>query len=241
MERRVRAGSHAAPAATGRALRLPALLFLLSGALFTAGCAGASAKAPSTPAALALEREDVVAVSRALQGVEQPIAREVAATKTAWPLVVNGLPARSTAIARPAITAAAESAQKIRVPALFGKSEAAYLTGPASQLAGVFATFSGLATRGWQLIVADIEAIEHGSPRAARFARANVALYIDSVYDGQFALAQIGKKLLDAYHKLGGPAAFGTTLTQAEVDALAGAYSEAADRLHPHVGVRLGS
>jgi hypothetical protein len=40
---------------------------------------------------------------------------------------------------------------------------------------------------------------------------------------------------------LGGQAAFGTSLSPAEVHALANAYSEAADRLHPHVGVRLGS
>ena len=77
--------------------------------------------------------------------------------------------------------------------------------------------------------------------RSARFARENVALYIESVYDGHFALAQIGKQLLDGYRTLGGQAPFGGTLTQAEVDALASAYSEAADRLHPHVGVRLGS
>ena len=76
---------------------------------------------------------------------------------------------------------------------------------------------------------------------AARFARENAALYIESVYDGHFSLAQIGKKLLDGYRKLGGPAAFGTALTQQEVDALAHAYSEDADRLHPHVTARLGS
>ena len=68
-----------------------------------------------------------------------------------------------------------------------------------------------------------------------------MALYIESVYDAHFGLAQIGKKLLAGYRKLGGQAAFGAALTQGEVDALADAYSEATDRLHPHVGVRLGS
>ena len=92
------------------------------------------------------------------------------------------------------------------------------------------------------MIGAAIEQIEHGSPAGARFARANVALYIDSVYDGHFSLAQIGKKLLDGYRMLGGQAAFGTALSQAEVDAAGDAPTpKPADRLHPHVGVRLGS
>ena len=76
---------------------------------------------------------------------------------------------------------------------------------------------------------------------AARFARANVALYIESVYDAHFSLAQIGKHLLAAYKTLGGGGAFGASLTPAEVDALARAYSEGQDRLYPHVGVRFGS
>ena len=76
---------------------------------------------------------------------------------------------------------------------------------------------------------------------AARFARANVDLYIESVYDGHFELAQIADKLHKGYENLGGPAAFGESLTPAEVNALAAAYSEASARLRPHVGVRLGS
>jgi hypothetical protein len=221
-------------------MRVPALLFLLSGFLLATGCGGGTSKASSSPAALRLQREDLVAVSRALQSVEQPIANEVAATKTAWPLVANGIGGRTAAIVRLSI-AAADSARRIKAPGLFEESQAASLTGPASQLAGLFSAFSGLTSRGWQLIVAAIDAIEHGSPAGGRFARENVALYIDSVYDGHFSLAQVGKKLLDGYHMLGGQAAFGTALSQAEVDALANAYSEATDRLHPHVGVRLGS
>lgn len=214
---------------------------LLGGALISAGCGGATANTSSSPAAVRLEREDLVAVARALHSAEQPIAAEVAATKAAWPLLANGRPAPTTPGARASITAAADAAGTIKVPALLEEPASASLTGPASQLAGAFSTFSGLATRGWQLIVAAVDTIEHGSPEGARFARKNVALYIDSVYDGHFSLAQMGKKLLHAYDTLGGQAAFGTTLTRAEVDALAGAYSEASDRLHPHVGVQLGS
>lgn len=76
---------------------------------------------------------------------------------------------------------------------------------------------------------------------AARFARANVDLYIESVYDGHFELAQIAEKLHKSYENLGGPTAFGESLTPAEVNALAAAYSEASARLRPHVGARLGS
>jgi len=68
-----------------------------------------------------------------------------------------------------------------------------------------------------------------------------VALYIDGVYDGHFTLAQLGKQVAAGYETLGGAPAFGTALTETEVDRLAQSFSEANDRLHPHVGVRLGS
>jgi hypothetical protein len=219
-----------------------ATLALLLGSV--AGGLSACASTTATPAELRLQREDLVAVSRALRGVESPIAGEVAAAKRAWPLVANGLPATGTpalARARAPIAAAAASAAMIKTPVLLGEAQAISLTGPSAQLAGLFRTYTGLATRGWTLTGAAIDQIEHGSPASARFARENVALYIESVYDGHFDLAQTGKKLTDGYRALGGPSAFGSALTQAEVDALAGAYSEATIRLHPHAGVRLGS
>jgi hypothetical protein len=115
------------------------------------------------------------------------------------------------------------------------------LTGPGSSIAGLFRSYIGLASHGWQIIASSIDVIEHGSLAAAHFARANVALYIESVYDAHFAVAQIGKKVLDGYEKLGDGQAFGVALTRDEAEALADAYSEAMDRLHPHVAVRLGS
>jgi hypothetical protein len=108
-------------------------------------------------------------------------------------------------------------------------------------MASLFRGYTLLSSRGWQMIGGAINQIEHGSPASARFARANVALYIESIYDAHFGLAQIGKKLLDAYTKLGGPAAFGSSLTEAEANRLAGIYSEAGDRLYPHAEVKLGS
>ena len=201
-----------------------------------AGCGG---PAPS-PTALRLEREDLISLVRALQSAERSVRTEVLAAKAAWPFVVNGLPAHR-AMPRTPVHVAAVAAAGITVPAVLQEDEAGALTGPAATIGGLFHGFVDLAERGWQLIDGTIGQIEHGPPAAARFARANVALYIESVYDGHFNLAQIGKQLLAGYDKLGGPAAFGASLTRAEVDALARAYSEASDRLHPHVGVKLGS
>jgi hypothetical protein len=188
-----------------------------------------------------LQRQDLAAVSRALAGAQGSVAQAVAATKRAWPLVVNGLSADRSASPRPPIAAAGASAARVKVPPLLEEAQAASLTGPASELAGLFRAYIGLTSRAWKMVAASLDQIAHGSPASARFARDNVALYIESVYDGNFTLAQIGKHLRRGYRKLGGPAAFGGDLSEQRVNALASAYSEAADRLHPHVGVRLGS
>jgi hypothetical protein len=224
----------------GATLQLLNSVALASGlALAVVGCGGTSEA--SSPAALRLQREDLVGVSHALMAAESSVGREVAATRRAWPLIVNGLPADPSTIARPPIAAATTNAAQIKLPVLLGEAQATSLTGPAAGIDGLFRTYSGLAARGWRLVGAAIDEIEHGSPAGARFARENAALYIESIYDGHFELAQIGKKLSDGYRMLGGPAAFGGTLSQTEVNALASTYSEATDRLHPHVGVRLGS
>ena len=220
----------------------PALLLLCAAVVATgalSGCGGPD----RSQAELRLEREDLVAVSRALKQVETPVAAELAAAKRAWPLVANGLPAGAQALAsaRPPIMVASASAAKIPTPPLLTEAQAVSLTGPGSPLAGLFRTYTGLVTRGWTLTGAAIDQIEHGTPTDARFARENVGLYIESVYDGHFDLAQVDKRLTDGYRELGGQTAFGSTLTQAEVDALGDAYSEATARLHPHVGIRFGS
>lgn len=190
-----------------------------------------------------MQREDLVAVSRALATVERPVATEVTAAKRAWPPIANGLPTDADALTstRAPVARAARGAAHVPMPPVLGEAQADSLTGPGAGLAGLFRNYIGLTTRGWTLTDAAIDQVEHGSPATARFARENVGLYIESVYDGHFDLAQIGKHLTDGYRKLGGPSAFGRALTQAEVDALADAYSEANVRLHPHAGVRLGS
>jgi len=217
-----------------------ALVLLLSGATIAVASCG-TASETSSPTALRLQREDLLAVSRALRTAEPSVAREVADARRAWPLVAHGLHAGSAAIARSPVDAATKSSVKIELPALLGEKQAASLTGPAAQLAGLFRNFSVLAALGWRLTGAAIGQIKQGSATEARFARENVALYIESLYDAHFELAQLGKQLLDGYRTLGGPDAFTGSLSQQEAEALARAYSEAADRLHPHVGVRLGT
>jgi hypothetical protein len=209
-------------------------------ALALAGCG--STNTQSTPAALKLQRQDLAAVCRALKSLEGPVVAEVAATKAAWPLIANGLPADAHGLSASAqIARATRAAARLRLPLLFGETQASSLTGPASQLVGLFRSYALLSARGWKLLDAGLAQIESGAAASARFARENTPIYIESIYDGHFTLAQIGKKLLAAYDKLGGPTAFGASLTRSDVDALARTYSEASDRLHPHVAVRLGS
>jgi hypothetical protein len=223
-----------------KALRLAALLFGLAAATgLLAGC-GAT-KSASTPALVKLQREDLVAVSRGLRQVEDSAAREMAAARIAWPLVANGLPASIPPATRTSLSAAGAAARAIVVPPLESKPQARSLTGPAAGIAGLLQSFSGLTERGWTLAGAAAEEIADGSPAAARFARENVALYIDAVYDGHFDGGLIGKSLLHGYTTLGGAPAFGGALTEAEVQALARAYSPAAEQLHPHPGVKLGA
>src|ERR1700709_840867 len=66
-----------------------ALAGIVALALGLAGCGGATSK-QSTPAALKLQREDLVAASRALGRAETSVAAEVAATRTVWPRIAGG-------------------------------------------------------------------------------------------------------------------------------------------------------
>jgi hypothetical protein len=223
-----------------RALRFAALLAAGCVLAGTAGCGGSSSGA-SSPAAERLQREDLVAAVHGLRQAEASSAREMAAARIAWPLVANGLPATIPPTTQTVLSAAGAAARAIVLPSLMSRERARSLTGPAAGIAGLFRTFDGLTERGWTLTAAASKEIDSGPAAAARFARENVPLYIDSVYDGHYDAAFIGKSLLAGYKKLGDARAFGATLTQAEVDALAGAYSPASERLHPHPGVKLGS
>jgi hypothetical protein len=203
------------------------------------GCGGTG----RSPAELRLEREDLIAVARALQIAQPSVEAELATARRAWPLLVNGLPSDPRAVARTSspVAAAAASTAKIPTPPPLTKAQFVTLTGPGSPIAALFRDYLGLVKPGWAQIAAAIEQIEHGAPAAALFARENVDLYIESVYDGQFDLSQIDKHLERGYQELGGPAAFGSALPEAEVQELEETYSEPAARLQPHASVKLGT
>lgn len=223
---------------TGPSSRRAAALVALGLALATGSGCGSSNE--STQPAARAERHDLVVAAHALARAQAETATEVAATKAAWPLIAHGLPSHLSPGDRAKIAAAHRGANGLHLPHLFGPGRTQGLTGPGASLAGAFGGYVGLSWTGWKMIEAALDASAAGGTRAS-FARANSPLYIESVYDGHFSVAQIGKKLIEGYAKLGGPAAFGRTLTQAEVDRLASAYSEEAARLHPHPGVKLGS
>lgn len=213
-------------------------MLLALAALAASGCGSTSS---TSPAELALEREDLVTVARALQSLEGQTEEEIAATKAAWPSIDDGLAPGRVGLYTPKVREAIEGAEELQLPTVLDERNASAMTGPAYAITGLYRAFTGLASRGWQGVGAAIYQIEHGAPPAARFARSNSPLYLDSVYDGHFSLAQIGKQLLAAYTRLGGQEVFGVALTQAEANALAAFYSEAHARLQPHVGVTLGS
>jgi hypothetical protein len=221
----------------GRARKAALLVFSGVAMVVAGGCGSAN---DTTPAGRRLQREDLVATAGALGQARAEVAREVAATKAVWPVLANGLPAPMPIEAERRIAVAAQLAAALKHPGVLQEQRAIGLTGPGASMVGDFQRFTVLAARGWQMIQYALQTIRRGGAGAS-FARTTVPLYIDAVYDGHFGLAQIGKKLLAGYKKLGGPAAFGAELSPAEVNSLAEAYSEPSCRLQPHPGVKLGS
>lgn len=230
--------------------------------------AGCGAHHPR-PAALRVERADLVQLAHTLQRLQTPTAAEVAAARAAWPSLAGGLPDSVAPALRVEVAAADRHAAALTLPAEVTTEGS--VTGPAAELAGMLKSYVRLAQRGWQYLATAIAAEpataatdsatypRHSTPAAgsaapapggggnasgagdneenaatARFLRANAPLYIDCVYDGHYHLSLIGKTLQSAYLKLGGASAFGASLTQSQVEALARAYSIPATRLEPH-------
>jgi hypothetical protein len=213
--------------------RILAALTALAAIALLAGCGGGSSHTPSS-AELALERSRLVLASNWLHALEAPVRREVAASRAAWPAIANGLPTTPSGSLRHAVASASAAARALVEPRFM--ADARTLTGPASGIAGLYETFSALASRGWRLTETGIAAIQHGTPAVARFARGNSSLYIDAIYDGHFDLSLLGKSIVSGYEKLGGAPTFGASLPQSEITALAAAYSIPAVRLEPHPG-----
>lgn len=216
-----------------------ALLLVSGAAALAAGGCGSGRHA--TPEGLQVQREDLIAAAHALSEGQRSVDAEVAATKAVWPSILKGLPAEISSLPMGRIEKAQREAAAIEVPAIFTEAGAQSLTGPAAGMSGLYRSSVTLAMRGWRMIGYCIEQIRDGSPSAARFARSTSSLYIESVYDANFGLAQLGRKLTKGYEQLKGPQAFGRTLGEAEVKALASAYSEPRYRLYPHVGVKFGT
>ncbi len=214
---------------------------LLVAAVVIAGCGGK----PPRPAELRLERNDLALLGALLQRLQAPVHREVPAARAVWPTLSRGLPpGRVPAALRLGVAAAGARARAVALPAFVTTPN--LLTGPAASIGALLKDYALLTQRGWRLTGAAITANPQspaatgGSVAAARFLRANAGLYIYCIYDGHFDLSLIGKALPAAYRKLGGPAAFGRTLTQAHVEGLARAYSVGAVRLAPHPPLGLG-
>ena len=260
--------------ATSRFARLAAAA-LAAGAAATgaAGCGGHRTR----PAALRVERVDLVQLAHVLQQLQAPTVAEVAAARVLWPSLAGGLPRAVAPALHVEVAAVERRAAALTLPAEVTTEGS--VTGPAAELAGMLKSYVRLTQRGWQYLatalgagsgitVTHAKAHAHHAARraggnatpapgrgggaavargaapaargagvstaAARFLRANAALYIYCVYDGHWDLSLIGKVVQSAYGDLGGPSAFGASLTPSQVEALARAYSIPAARLEPH-------
>jgi hypothetical protein len=200
------------------------------------GCGGAH---HPRPAALRLERADLVLLAHTLQRLEAPTGGEAAAARAVWPALAHGLPRSLSPAQRLALATAGRRAAALALP-WYVTTEAGGLTGPATTVGELLKSYAGLTPRGWRFIAAALAAESRGPALpASRFLRANAGLYIYCVYDGHYDLSLVGKALRSAYRKLGGAPAFGRSLTQSQVEALARAYSIPAGRLTPHPPVGL--
>ncbi len=210
-----------------------------------AGCGSSSSPHTQSSSELALERAQFEQVASQLSSIKAVVEREVAASRVAWPSIASGLPETLGSGLRTAVSTASTRAKALPEPSFL--ADARKLTGPASGIAGIYENYEQLAQRGWNLTEAALQTIASADSAAtnaaaantsataqASFERANSPLYIEAIYDAHFDLSLLGKSLASGYEKLGGPEAFGTALTQAQVNALTGAYSIPAVRLEPH-------
>ncbi len=177
-----------------------------------------------------MERADLVQLAHTLQQLQTRTAAEVTAARAAWPSLAGGLPDSVAPALRTKIATAERRAATLTLPAEVTTEGS--LTGPAAELAGMLKSYVRLTQHGWQYLATTPGA--GVGTTAARFLRANAALYIYCVYDSHWDLSLIGKVVQSAYGNLGGPSAFGASLTPSQVEALVRTYSIPAARLEPH-------
>ena len=119
------------------------------------GAAGCGGHRPR-PAALRVQRADLVQLAHTLQRLHTPTAAEVAAARTAWPSLAGGLPANATSALRVEVTAADRHAAALTLPAEVTTEGS--VTGPAAELAGMVKSYVRLTQRGWQYLATALAA-----------------------------------------------------------------------------------
>lgn len=186
-----------------------------------------------TPLELKLQRSQLALVSAQLGALEQPLQREVIATRAVWHSIAKGLPAHPGPRLAAQISAAHAAAEALPAPAFLEYRHK--LIGPAWRISTLFQEFELLAKHGWAHVDQATGALRHGPAAAASFERANTGLYIDSIYDGHFDASLIGERVLNSYKRLGEQRAFGSSLTPAAVRSISLSYSPKAMRLTPHL------
>ncbi|HLI32169.1 MAG TPA: hypothetical protein VKU89_05455 [Solirubrobacteraceae bacterium] len=223
------------PAAAPRAL-----LAALSLPIALAGCS--SLRVPKA-AAVHERRIDLQRAADALIALERPLAAEIAASRSLWPLIDHGLLRRLHRSRRPRVELRSDATLARRLDAAEGAARqlpaqllagAEELTGPASGLAGLYALASGLATHSLEALAAAERVGPSAGEATASYLRGNVNMYVADLYDAHFDLSYIGKALRDAYRRMGGQRTFGARLSAAEVARIARFYSPANTRLRPH-------
>jgi hypothetical protein len=123
-----------------------------------AGCGGQRPR----PAALRVERADLVQLVHTLQQLRAPITAEAAAAHEAWPSLTGGLPDSVTPALRLEVTAAERRATALTLPAEVTTEGS--LTGPAAELAGMLKSYVRLTQRGWQYLA---DALAEGTATTA--------------------------------------------------------------------------
>jgi hypothetical protein len=164
--------------------------------------------------------------------LEQPLQREVSATRVVWHSIAKGLPAHPGPRLAAQISAAKAAAELLPAPAFLQFRHR--LIGPAGRIASLFYEFELLAKHGWAHVNQATGTLRHGSATLASFERTNAGLYIDSIYDGHFDASLIGERVLSSYRRLGEGHAFGSSLRPAQVRSITLAYSPDAIRLTLH-------
>jgi hypothetical protein len=186
-----------------------------------------------TPLELKLQRSQLALVSAQLQQSEQPLQREVLATRAVWHSIAKGLPAHPGPRLAAQISAARAAAEALPTPAFLQFRHK--LIGPAGRISSLYYEFELLAKHGWAHVDQATGTLQHGPATVASFERANAGLYIDSIYDGHFDASLIGERVLSSYRRLGEQPTFRSSLTPERVRSIALAYSPNAMRLTPHL------